>query len=343
MSIYRSKQFCKEDGDDIRKERSVIFLDIDGVLQPTRNERRFRHHMEETAQFLREKYDDEIYLSLDRYDVAAVYYDWDLAAVGILKKLIEETCSEVIVHSSWIYGKSIEQLKALFRIHDLDVFITGIAESPDRNKERAIQKYLEENPDVSNHIVIDDNFFVFIKFGEHGCWTREFMNTKDYDYCKKLLSSNHHFEYEQEDEISKITVSQIHRSDPDDLVGNVKYKITEYEKDGKVQKIALFCINLKRYYDTINDYSLILNHIVSYLYEQDIDALITSYQEEMDGRCRLLRSYSIPRHPRCEGKREYESVFLVSLGYNKGYDYLKNASEDLPDILKSLKEETRWM
>ena len=99
MSIYRSKQFCKEDGDDIRKERSVIFLDIDGVLQPTRNERRFRHHMEETAQFLREKYDDEIYLSLDRYDVAAVYYDWDLAAVGILKKLIEETCSEVIVHS----------------------------------------------------------------------------------------------------------------------------------------------------------------------------------------------------------------------------------------------------
>ena len=136
---------------------------------------------------------------------------------------------------------------------------------------------------------------------------------------------------------------QIHRSDPDDLVGNVKYKITEYEKDGKVQKIALFCINLKRYYDTINDYSLILNHIVSYLYEQDIDALITSYQEEMDGRFRLLRSYSIPRHPRCEGKREYESVFLVSLGYNKGYDYLKNASEDLPDILKSLKEETRWM
>ncbi|MCR0262510.1 HAD domain-containing protein [[Clostridium] innocuum] len=343
MSIYRSKQFCKEDGYDISEKRRVIFLDIDGVLQPTRNERRFRHRMEETAQSLCEKYDDEIYLSLNRYDVAAVYYDWDLAAVGILKKLIEETCSEVVVHSSWIYGKSIEQLKALFRIHDLDVFITGIAESPDRNKERAIQKYLEENPDVSNYIVIDDDFFIFAKFGEHSCWTREFMNTKDYDYCEKLLYNDYHFEYEQEDEISKITVSQIHRDDPDDMVGNVKYEITEYEKDGKLQKIALFCINLKRYYDTINDYSLILNHIVSYFYKQDIKVMIADYQKEMDGQCRLLQSYSIPRYPRCEGEREYGSVFLISLGYNSGYDYLKNAPESLPDMLRSLKEENRWM
>ncbi|MCR0336007.1 HAD domain-containing protein [[Clostridium] innocuum] len=344
MSIYRSEQFCKEDGNDIQKKRSVIFLDIDGVLQPTRNERRFQHRLKETARFLREKYDDEIYLTLDRYDVAAVYYDWDLAAVGTLKKLIEETCSEIVIHSSWIYGKSIEQLKALFRIHDLDMFITGFAESPDRNKKKAIRKYLEENPDVKNYVVIDDDFFVFIQFGEHGCWTREFMNGNDYEYCMNQLYSRSYFEHINEDDISQFRLIEPSRDGDTYVIGKMNYKIIREEKDDdEPRQICLFSINLVRSYNLINDYITILTHAASYFYEQDIYAMITDHQKEMDGKCRLLKRYMLPGYLRCEEKRKYESVFLVSFGYHKGYDCLENIPEDISNTLKALKDENRWM
>ena len=109
-----------------RSERRVIFLDIDGVLQPGVNESRFKHDMDALKEELARKYHEPAYLELDKYDVAAVYYDWDAEAVSRLKHLIEETKAEIVLSSDWRHSKNLEQMKLLFRIHDLDGYLTEL-------------------------------------------------------------------------------------------------------------------------------------------------------------------------------------------------------------------------
>ena len=54
----------------------VIFLDIDGVLQPYSFRDRFNHDLDKLQKELAVKYNDEAYLQMDKYDIGAVFYDW---------------------------------------------------------------------------------------------------------------------------------------------------------------------------------------------------------------------------------------------------------------------------
>ena len=56
--------------------RIVIFLDIDGVLQPPSKQTRFKHDPEDLRRSLAGRFGDETYLGMDKYDLGAVYYDW---------------------------------------------------------------------------------------------------------------------------------------------------------------------------------------------------------------------------------------------------------------------------
>lgn len=49
---------------DINNAKRIIFLDIDGVLQPGWNEDRFKHDLEQTRRDMAEKFNDEAYLKL---------------------------------------------------------------------------------------------------------------------------------------------------------------------------------------------------------------------------------------------------------------------------------------
>ena len=143
-----------------RSERRVIFLDIDGVLQPGVNESRFKHDMDALKEELARKYHEPAYLELDKYDVAAVYYDWDAEAVSRLKHLIEETKAEIVLSSDWRHSKNLEQMKLLFRIHDLDGYLTellpGTKEFSDKPEDLPV--YLSNHPDLYYYCVIDDRF-----------------------------------------------------------------------------------------------------------------------------------------------------------------------------------------
>ena len=70
--------------------RTVIFLDIDGVLQPPSSQKRFKHDLEELRRSLADRFDDEIYLGMDKYDLGAVYFDWDSEAVERLHSLCND-------------------------------------------------------------------------------------------------------------------------------------------------------------------------------------------------------------------------------------------------------------
>jgi len=66
---------------------AVIFLDIDGVLQPYSSQKRFDHDLHELLKTLAEKYDDDLYLELDRFDLGCICFDWDIGAVERIRSI----------------------------------------------------------------------------------------------------------------------------------------------------------------------------------------------------------------------------------------------------------------
>ena len=152
MSYGRSVFF-----EEMRKKRKVIFLDIDGVLQPCSNQYRFDHDMYQTRQDMAEKFQDDRYLELDRYDVAAVCYDWDEKAVGCLKELIFHSKAEIVISSDWKRTRDIEDMRLLFKIHRLDGYITDMTPFEQfSSKADDIREYLKSHPDIGSYVVIDD-------------------------------------------------------------------------------------------------------------------------------------------------------------------------------------------
>ena len=111
--------------------RIVIFLDIDGVLQPPSRQTRFKHDLEELRRSLADKFDDATYLSMDKYDLGAVYHDWDSESVERLRALCADFGASVVVSSDWRRSNSIRGLQALFRVHDLHEYVTDVTKEID--------------------------------------------------------------------------------------------------------------------------------------------------------------------------------------------------------------------
>jgi len=67
----------------------VIFLDIDGVLQPYRSQTRFKMDMMGLRDELTKKYKVD-YTKYCDCDVAAAYSDWDINAVNRIRTIVEK-------------------------------------------------------------------------------------------------------------------------------------------------------------------------------------------------------------------------------------------------------------
>lgn len=143
-----------------KSDRRVVFLDIDGVLQPVGNQYRFEHDMEALRKRLADEYGEPEYLNLDKYDVAAVYYDWDKDAVNELKQMLDESGAEIVLSSDWRFSKNLSQMKLLFKIHGLDGYLKELVPRTKDFSEKSddITAYLISHPDLFYYCVIDDNF-----------------------------------------------------------------------------------------------------------------------------------------------------------------------------------------
>lgn len=104
----------------------VIFLDIDGVLQPHDNRNRFSHIKEigELCVELHKKNPSFDYAKWTKdfkfasYDIAAVYYDWDKVSVERLRKVLDTTGARIVLSSNW-KEKGMEAMRGLMEIHGL--------------------------------------------------------------------------------------------------------------------------------------------------------------------------------------------------------------------------------
>ena len=106
--------------------RRVVFLDIDGVLAPIR--------------------------SWDRYG------DLEAACIQVLNEIVAGTGADVVVSSTWRYGKTVPELQAMldavgFKGSVIDKTPLG---PPGADRGDEIAAWLEEH-DVAGYVIVDDH------------------------------------------------------------------------------------------------------------------------------------------------------------------------------------------
>ena len=240
--MHKSRQFINKSiktyEKDIRiknhLDKNIIFLDIDGVIQPPYYERRFEHDMEALQYYLANKYSDDIYLTFDKYDLAAAYYDWSYIALGYLKELIEETGSYIVLHSTWGRHNTTKQIIALFKLYDLDNFIIDII-NEDNDKKRCIHHYLSKHF-IDYFIIIDDDYGLLREFGSYCCLTSQYFQQSDFDYCQFIFQNPFSFSTKEKDHIKTFEMISYPSQE---CLGQVFFKVHQYEDN----KICLFYIH----------------------------------------------------------------------------------------------------
>lgn len=177
----------------------VIFLDIDGVLNPYDQEKRVLSKLHEL--FPRKNHTFEEILIAQVY----CFSERALSNLDHLSEEINKTHQlQIVISSSWRQNLSPERLKALFRIHSFSQFITdktvdqlsnpapfcrGEHEISASCRAAEINQWLKDHPDILHFAVIDDydehlelNFkkrFIFVD-------DQELLSLKNVKAVKKL-------------------------------------------------------------------------------------------------------------------------------------------------------------
>ena len=170
----------------------IVFLDIDGVLQPYDAENRFYFNDETLVEELSKKHNIN-YHDYSIYDVMAVYYDWDEQAVARLKYILEKTNAKIIISSDWRSEKKPHKMHDLLAIHNLSKY--WFADNQVNHdyipnpKRRAleIKDSLDRYP-IEEFVVLDDMPGLDEYFPENAVKTSNCIGVNDMEKSIKILN-----------------------------------------------------------------------------------------------------------------------------------------------------------
>jgi hypothetical protein len=171
----------------------VVFLDIDGVLQPTSSQKRFKHDLVALRESLTERFGAE-YREFNEYDLGAVVHDWHAGAVERLRALCEDHDAKIVVSSDWRLQRSVVQLQALFRIHDLHHLVVDRTSDPQgapHYRAGEVKQYLDTHPEIERFVIIDDGYRAEFDqlFPDHFVHTGSFIDESDALRARQILSA----------------------------------------------------------------------------------------------------------------------------------------------------------
>ena len=187
----KEKDVVQESRTPLKKLR-IIFLDIDGVLQPNWSQKRFGHDLEALRENLTERFGAE-YREMNPYDLGAVVHDWHTGALARLRGLCEDHGARIVISSDWRLQFSVAGLRALFRIHDLDHLVvdrTMDPQGPPHYRAAEVKLYLDTHPEVERFVIMDDRYrkeFDRI-FPDQFVHTTRFMDESDALRARQILS-----------------------------------------------------------------------------------------------------------------------------------------------------------
>ena len=175
------------------EDLNIVFLDIDGVLQPYDSQFNFYSYDKKLIDSLSNKYNVD-YSKYNFSIIAAIYYDWDDQAVSRLKYILDQTNSKIITSSDWRELSPSYNMEDLFKIHLLDkyYFADNIilpkepTESLDLIRAKEIKASLEKY-NIDNYVVLDDMKNMIKHFPNNTVITNNIISINNMNEAIKIL------------------------------------------------------------------------------------------------------------------------------------------------------------
>lgn len=184
----------------------VVFLDIDGVLQPENA----RIHSNEGNGALKGFYADlkkrfkVDYSAYSAMDVMTVHYLWDRDSVANLLWILEKAGAKIVLSSSWrIFPMA--KMNDLFKMHGLDKYYVDntmredfrLIEQLRREREEyrefyvdrviEIREYVRRHPNIKSYVAIDDMNLIPGMEG-HFIRTNQFLTQEEAQEAVRILN-----------------------------------------------------------------------------------------------------------------------------------------------------------
>jgi hypothetical protein len=147
----------------------VMFLDFDGVLN-SQQSCVFWHNSRDQA-----KWENEMYSSWTGSLKEYIAHEFCPIAMSNVNFLCQRNPDlKVVVSSTWRIGEDVESLKKiLYPAKDICKAIIDVTPHFSRVRGEEIQKWLDEHPEVTNYVIVDDDRDMLPSQKEH------FLNTSE--------------------------------------------------------------------------------------------------------------------------------------------------------------------